>query len=158
MATKISITKDANRETIYRELIPQVSALIADEPDFIANLANTAAVLREAFGFFWVGFYLAQEDFLVLGPFQGSIACTRIAFDQGVCGNAFTKKETVIVADVDKFPRHIACSSESRSEIVVPIFKDEEAIGVLDVDSDKLDDFSNVDRIGLEKIAWLLTQ
>jgi GAF domain-containing protein len=128
--------------------------LISGEDDLIANLANVAAVLKEAFGFFWVGFYLKKGEQLVLGPFQGPLACTRINFGEGVCGHAYSTRETVIVPNVDEFPGHIACSSASKSEIVVPIFsKNGEVFGVLDVDSDRLDDFSDRDSAGLGDIV-----
>ena len=156
MAESIAFSKAANRETIYREITPQIDALIASETDVTANLANVAAVLKEALGFFWVGFYLAKEGELVLGPFQGPVACTRIGFNEGVCGHAYSNREIVIVANVDEFPGHIACSSASKSEIVVPIFVGNDVIGVLDVDSDRLDDFNEVDRIGLESIVKLI--
>ena len=157
MAESIAFSKSAIREQIYEELAPQVDALVSDEPDLIANLANVAAVLKEAFGFFWVGFYLKNGDQLVLGPFQGPLACTRIDFDKGVCGHAYTTRETVIVPDVDKFPGHIACSSAARSEIVVPMFDESgDVFAVLDVDSDRLDDFSDADRAGLERIVKLI--
>jgi GAF domain-containing protein len=156
MAEAIQFSKTASRREIYSEIEPQIAALIDGEPDVIANLANAAAVLKEAFGFFWVGFYLAKDGELVLGPFQGPVACTRIAFGQGVCGHAFTTRQTVIVPNVDEFPGHIACSSASRSEIVVPIFTGGDVIGVLDVDSDRLDDFSDIDRTGLEKIVKVI--
>jgi GAF domain-containing protein len=153
MAESIAFSKAASREQIYKELAPQVEALVAGEPDLIANLANVAAVLKEAFGFFWVGFYLKKDGQLVLGPFQGPLACTRIDFNSGVCGHAYTTRETVIVPIVDEFPGHIACSSASKSEIVVPMFDSaSEVFAVLDVDSDRLDDFSDIDRAGLERI------
>src|SRR6185295_6037927 len=117
MAETLAFSVSGDRKTRYDEITPQIEALILGESDLIANLANVAAVLREAFGFFWVGFYLKKQDQLVLGPFQGPLACTRIAFDQGVCGNAYTTQQTVIVPDVDSFPGHIACSSAARSEI-----------------------------------------
>jgi L-methionine (R)-S-oxide reductase len=154
MAESIAFSKAASREQIYEELAPQVEALVSGEPDLIANLANVAAVLKEAFGFFWVGFYLKRGDQLVLGPFQGPLACTRIDFDKGVCGHAYTTRETVIVPNVDEFPGHIVCSSVSKSEIVVPMIDgDGDVFAVLDVDSDRLDDFSDADRVGLEKIV-----
>lgn len=154
MAESIAFSKTAGREQVYNELAPQVEALVSGETDLIANLANVAAVLKEAFGFFWVGFYLKKDDQLVLGPFQGPLACTRIDFDKGVCGHAYTTRETVIVPDVEAFPGHIACSSASRSEIVVPMFDETgEVFAVLDVDSDRLDDFSDTDRVGLERIV-----
>ena len=154
MAESIAFSKAASREQIYEELAPQVEALVSGEPDVIANLANVAAVLKEAFGFFWVGFYLKRGDQLVLGPFQGPLACTRIDFDKGVCGHAYTTRETVIVPNVDEFPGHIVCSSVSKSEIVVPMIDgDGDVFAVLDVDSDRLDDFSDADRVGLERIV-----
>lgn len=158
MAESIAFSKDAGREQIYAELLPQIEALIADEPDLIANLANVAAVLKEAFGFFWVGFYLTKGEQLVLGPFQGPLACTRIAFDSGVCGHAYSTRETVIVPNVDEFPGHIACSSASKSEIVVPLISGDVVAGVLDVDSDIPDDFSTIDAVGLERVVSLITQ
>ena len=154
MAESIAFSRAASREQIYAELAPQVEALVAGEADLIANMANLAAVLKEAFRFFWVGFYLKKKDQLVLGPFQGPLACTRIDFDSGVCGHAYTTRETVIVPNVDEFPGHIACSSASKSEIVVPMFDETgEVFAVLDVDSDRLDDFSDVDRAGLEQLV-----
>lgn len=141
---------------IYSEVVPQIDALVSGETDLTANLANIAAVLKEAFGFFWVGFYLVKEGQLVLGPFQGPLACTRIDLDKGVCGHAYTTREVVIVPNVEEFPGHIACSSAARSEIVLPIFKGSEVVGVLDVDSDMLDDFSEVDRDGLMRITKVI--
>lgn len=156
MAESIAFSKSADRVTIYAELVPQVEALLSGETDTIANLANVAAVLKEAFGFFWVGFYIAKDGELVLGPFQGPLACTRIAFDKGVCGHAYSTRETVIVPDVDAFPGHIACSSAAKSEIVVPIFSGEQAVAVLDVDSDRLADFSEADSAGLNAIVRII--
>ncbi|UTA67500.1 GAF domain-containing protein [Emticicia sp. 21SJ11W-3] len=157
MAETLYIPQTATRKEIYDSLLPQVEALISTETDTIANLANIAAVLKEAFGFFWVGFYIKKENQLVLGPFQGPIACTRINFDKGVCGYCYRTRETVIVPDVDQFPGHIACSSASKSEIVVPVFDHTGQVAmVLDVDSDELDDFSEVDKEGLEKMMQLL--
>jgi L-methionine (R)-S-oxide reductase len=157
MAETIKFTPSADRQTIYEEIVPQTAALIAGETDLVANLANIAGVLRQAFGFFWVGFYLRKENQLVLGPFQGPVACTRIDFDKGVCGHAFTTERTVIVPNVDEFPGHIACASDSKSEIVVPMFAHNGVVfGVLDVDSDKTDDFSETDAIGLGQIVKLL--
>lgn len=142
----------------YRELYPQLKSLTSRETNLIANLANTAAALHQAFGFFWVGFYLVEGDQLVLGPFQGDIACTRIARGRGVCGASWQTGQTLVVPDVDAFPGHIACSSSSRSEIVVPLRNTEgEIVGVLDIDSDQLSDFTEeVDRPALEQIAELL--
>lgn len=159
MAESIFIPETQQRSEIYEALQPQIAALLADEPDLIANLANFTAVLKEAFDFFWVGFYLVKDNQLVLGPFQGPLACTRIAFDKGVCGACYTQQKTLIVPDVDAFPGHIACSSASRSEIVVPVFdKDKKVIMVLDVDSTELDDFSEQDQKGLEKLICLLEE
>ncbi|UFH54555.1 GAF domain-containing protein [Spirosoma sp. KNUC1025] len=158
MAETLVIPQTTDRRAIYDSLIPQIAALIEGETDLVANLANITAALKEAFGFFWVGFYLAKENQLVLGPFQGPIACTRIAFGKGVCGAAYTRGETILVPDVDQFPGHIACSSASKSEVVVPVFDREGNVRmVLDVDSDQLNDFSEADAKGLEQIAALIT-
>lgn len=160
MAEGLFLTKTNDRNVIYKELIPQIEALIADESDLIANLANVAAALKQAFGYFWVGFYLDnQKGELVLGPFQGPIACTRIRYDRGVCGHSFSTKKTVLVSDVDTFPGHIACSSASKSEIVLPLYNSKnDILGVLDIDSDLLDDFSKIDQIGLEKLMSILSK
>lgn len=158
MAEDITFSKGADRSTIYAEILPQIEALVEGETDVTANLANIAAVLKEALGFFWIGFYLEKEGELVLGPFQGSVACTRIAFGEGVCGHCYETRETVIVADVEKFPGHIACSSASKSEIVVPVFRGDGSIfGVLDVDSDRVDDFAEADAEGLARITGIIT-
>ena len=158
MAESVVFTRTASRAAIYAEIAPQIEALTAGEADLTANLANVAAVLKEAFGFFWVGFYLTKDGQLVLGPFQGPVACARIEFGQGVCGHAYASRETVIVPNVDQFPGHIACSSASRSEIVLPLFdRDGNVFGVLDVDSDKLDDFSHIDADGLRKVADIVS-
>jgi GAF domain-containing protein len=157
MAESLAFSKTSDRRKIYDEIAPQIAALVEGETDLVANLANISAALREAFGFFWVGFYLKKENQLVLSAFQGSIACTRIDFGRGVCGHCYTTRETVIVPNVDEFPGHIACSSASKSEIVLPIFdKSGEVFGVLDVDSDKLDDFSKTDAEGLRKIVEII--
>ena len=157
MAETLSIPQNATRRAIYDSLVPQIAALVDGEPDLIANLANITAALKEAFGFFWIGFYLKKEEQLVLGPFQGPIACTRIAFDKGVCGAAYTRRQIVVVPDVEQFPGHIACSSASKSEIVVPVFdKAGNVMMVLDVDSNALDDFSEVDADGLERVVALI--
>jgi L-methionine (R)-S-oxide reductase len=159
MAESLFIPENASRTKVYESILPQIGALVADEPDLIANLANISAVLKEAFGFFWVGFYLKKENQLVLGPFQGPLACTRINFDKGVCGYSYTTKQTIIVPNVDEFPGHIACSSASKSEIVLPAFdQNGEVLLVLDVDSDQLDDFSEVDQIWLGKIMKIIEQ
>lgn len=156
MAETLYIPQTQNRQEIYEAILPQIQALINDEPDLIANLANVSAVLKESFGYFWVGFYLVKDNQLVLGPFQGPLACTRIAFDRGVCGACYTQQKTILVPDVDAFPGHIACSSASKSEIVVPLFKNGEVIAVLDVDSDKLNDFNQIDHIGLENLMQVV--
>jgi GAF domain-containing protein len=156
MAETLYLPKTGGKEEIYQALLPQVEALISSETDLVANLANIAAALREAFGFFWVGFYVVQGQELVLGPFQGPIACTRIAYGRGVCGTAWKEKKTQLVPDVEAFPGHIACSSASKSEIVVPAFHNGEVALVLDVDSDRLDDFDSVDQKYLEELMGLL--
>ena len=157
MSDSLSLTPGATREQTYCELLPQLRIMIETEGDTIATFANLSAALREAFGFHWVGFYLVKGDELVLGPFQGPIACTRIGRGKGVCGRAWTTAQTVIVPDVEKFPGHIACSSTTRSEIVVPVFDDAGGVrAVLDIDSDKPDDFSDTDRAALERVvSWL---
>ena len=157
MAESLNISATSDRKKIYDEIAPQIAALVSSETDLTANLANITAALKEALGFFWVGFYVIKEKQLVLNAFQGPIACTRIDFDQGVCGHCYTPEKTVIVPDVEVFPGHIACSSASKSEIVLPIFnKSGEVAMVLDVDSDKLDDFSEVDAEGLRKIVEII--
>lgn len=157
MAESLALSKTKDRRVIYEELAPQIAALVEGETDLVANLANIVAALKEAFGFFWVGFYIKKENQLVLNAFQGPIACTRIDFDKGVCGHAYTTRETVIVPNVDEFPGHIACSSASKSEIVLPVFdKSGEVAMVLDVDSDKSDDFNQTDAEGLKKIVEIV--
>lgn len=157
MAESLVFSKTIDREIIYKEIVPQIEELVFGETDLTANLANIAAALKEAFDFFWVGFYLVKEEQLVVAPFQGPIACTRIDFDKGVCGHCYTTQKTVIVPKVDEFAGHIACASASKSEIVLPIFKKNgDVFGVLDVDSDKLDDFSDVDKEGLKKIVKII--
>ena len=156
MAKTLFLPQSGTKEEIYQALLPQVEALISGEQDLVANLANIAAALREAFGFFWVGFYVVQGQELVLGPFQGPIACTRIAYGRGVCGTAWKEQKTQLVPDVEAFPGHIACSSASKSEIVVPAFQDGEVFLVLDVDSDQLDDFDGVDQRYLEALMGML--
>ena len=141
----------------YEALIPQLKALIASETDQVANYANISAVLKECFGFFWVGFYRVIENELVLGPFQGPIACTRISFGKGVCGTAWKEMKTILVPDVENFPGHIACSSQTKSEIVVPVFVDGKVIAVLDVDSDLNDNFDELDVKYLEMLCGLLS-
>ena len=156
MAETLFLPQSGTKEEIYQALLPQVEALISGEQDLVANLANIAAALREAFGFFWVGFYVVQGQELVLGPFQGPIACTRIAYGRGVCGTAWKEQKTQLVPDVEAFPGHIACSSASKSEIVVPAFQNGEVFLVLDVDSNLLDDFDAVDQRYLEALMGLL--
>ena len=157
MAESLAFSKTSDRKIIYAEIVPQIESLVTGESELVANLANITAALREAFGFFWIGFYLKKENQLVLSAFQGSIACTRIDFDKGVCGHCYTTRQTVIVPDVEKFPGHIACSSAAKSEIVLPIFdKNGEIFGVLDVDSDKLADFSETDAQGLREIVRIV--
>lgn len=157
MAESLALSKTTDRKIIYDEIAPQVAALVADETDLTANLANIAAVLKEALDFFWVGFYLRKENQLVLNAFQGQIACTRIDFDKGVCGRAYTTQKIVIVPNVNEFPGHIVCASASKSEIVLPIFDERKNVfGVLDIDSDKLNDFSETDAEGLMKIVEII--
>src|SRR5688500_16243856 len=138
MAEELIISTSADKKERYKTLVPQIESLVAGESDLIANLSNIAAALKQSLGFFWVGFYLVKNNQLVLGPFQGPIACTRINFGKGVCGTSWKQKETIVVPNVDEFPGHIACSSASKSEIVLPALKNGEVALVLDVDSDKL--------------------
>lgn len=156
MAEQLILTAQDRAER-YQELIPQIKALLQGEDDLYANLSNAMAALKQAFDFFWVGVYLVKGNELVLGPFQGPIACTRIPFHKGVCGHAYTQAKTVLVPDVEQFPGHIACSSESKSEIVVPCLgPNGEVLMVLDVDSNRLNDFSNIDQEALEDLmAWM---
>lgn len=156
MSESIFIPAAATKAEKYAALLPQIEVLISDETDLIANLANISAVLKEAFGFFWVGFYLVKGDNLVLGPFQGPLACTRIGFGKGVCGAAWKYGKTQLVTDVDAFPGHIACNSASRSEIVLPAFKDGKVHLVMDIDSDQLNDFDEVDANWLEKLMRMV--
>jgi len=157
MAEELIVPTNTDRATVYKALFPQIEALVTTESDLIANLANVAAALKEAFGFFWVGFYIVKEGQLVLGPFQGPIACTRIAFNKGVCGASYSQQKTLIVPDVEEFPGHIACNSASKSEIVLPVFHRNGTVAmVLDVDSDELNDFSEVDAEELGKIIRLI--
>jgi L-methionine (R)-S-oxide reductase len=155
MAEELQITHGTKQEQ-YQALLPQVQAVLDGEPDLVANLANIAAALKEQFNWFWVGFYLIKDDELVLGPFQGPLACTRIKKGRGVCGAAWQQQKTLIVPDVEKFPGHIACNSLSRSEIVVPIFFKGQIRGVLDVDSKDLDEFDETDQAGLEQLVALI--
>jgi L-methionine (R)-S-oxide reductase len=164
MAENLVVNPAATKEEKYKTLLPQISSLIHGETDLIANLANTAAALKETFNFFWVGFYIVKNNAmpagrqeLVLGPFQGPIACTRIGLGKGVCGTSWKEKKTIIVPNVDEFPGHIACSSTSKSEIVVPVFnKQNEVVMVLDVDSDQLNSFDSTDQRFLEQVVSTL--
>jgi len=155
MAEDLSIIQGTKEEQ-YRALIPQVKALLEGEPDIVANLANTVAALKEQFGWLWIGFYLVKENELVLGPFQGPVACTRIKKGRGVCGSSWAQAKTLIVPDVEKFPGHIACSSLSRSEIVVPVIRNNEVIGVLDADSKDLNEFDETDQLYLNQIVDII--
>ena len=155
MAEDLLISKGTRQEQ-YKSLVPQIKALLEGEPDLMANLANIAAALKEQFGWFWVGFYLVKNDELVLAPFQGPVACTRIKKGRGVCGTSWAQAKTLIVPDVEKFPGHIACSSLSKSEIVVPVIRNNEVLGVLDIDSDELDQFDESDKKFLEEIVDLI--
>jgi len=155
MAEDLQIIKGTKEEQ-YQSVIPQIQALVDGEPDLVANLANISAALKEQFGWFWIGFYLVKDNELVLGPFQGPIACTRIRKGRGVCGTSWAQEKTIIVPDVEKFPGHIACSSLSRSEIVVPFFRNGQVAGVLDVDSAELDQFDETDKLFLEQIVQLI--
>ena len=156
MAESIHILENVDKEEQYLALLPQFEALIANEPNLTANMANFCAVIRTAFGHLWIGFYLVENQELVLGPFQGPVACTRIGFGKGVCGSAWKEGKTLIVNDVDLFPGHIACNSSSKSEIVVPVFNKEEIIGVLDIDSENFAEFDKTDQLYLEKFVKLI--
>src|ERR1043166_5345534 len=145
MAENLIVAASSKKAERYETLLPQIEGLIAGESDLVANLSNIAAALKQTFNFFWVGFYLVKENELVLGPFQGPIACTRIGFGKGVCGTSWKEEKTILVPDVEKFPGHIACSSDSKSEIVLPAFKNGKVFLVLDVDSDKVNDFDETD-------------
>lgn len=158
MAEELHIEASASKKEKYRQLLPQVEALISGETDLTANLANIAAALHQTFGWWWVGFYMVKDDELVLGPFQGPVACTRIRKGKGVCGTAWLRNESLLVPDVDAFPGHIACSSLSVSEIVVPVLsRDGKVAGVLDVDSERYDTLDETDVEYLEQVAGLIT-
>jgi GAF domain-containing protein len=156
MAEDLNITTSTDKAEQYQLLIPQIEALLTGEPDLIANLANVCAALKEQFKWFWVGFYMVKGDELVLGPFQGPVACTRIGLGRGVCGAAWKQEKTLIVPDVDAFPGHIACSSLSKSEIVLPLFNDGKVVAVLDVDSESFDQFDETDAVYLQQIIELV--
>lgn len=149
---------NGTKEEKYATLLPQIKAVVDGETDLIANMANVAAMLHATFGFWWTGFYRVVDGMLVLGPFQGPLACMRIRKGRGVCGTAWAEERTVVVPDVDQFPGHIACSSATRSEIVVPVFRDGEVIGVLDIDSERLATFDDTDARYLGEVASLLVQ
>lgn len=165
MSKHLDITTGTKEEK-YRALLPQIAAVISGEPDFIANMANVASMIHETFGFWWTGFYRVlpnatpkrpeEDKILVLGPFQGPLACVRIRYDRGVCGTAWAEARTIVVPDVEQFPGHIACSSASKSEIVVPLLKNGEVIAVLDIDSAELSTFDDTDRYNLEQVAEML--
>jgi len=156
MAEDLNITASTDKTEQYTTLVPQIAALLDGETDLVANLANISAALKEQFKWFWVGFYMVKNDELVLGPFQGPVACTRIKLGKGVCGVAWEQAKTLVVPDVEEFPGHIACSSLSRSEIVVPVFHNNVVAGVLDVDSELLDQFDETDALFLEQIVKLI--
>jgi L-methionine (R)-S-oxide reductase len=158
VAEDLKLSSGLNREEVYTELIPQVQALMSGENDLVANLANISAALKEAFNFLWVGFYLVKEGELVLGPYQGPVACTRIQRGKGVCGAAWQDQKSIIVPNVDEFPGHIACSSFSKSEIVLPLVVGGKVKLILDVDSDRLNDFSKIDEKYLSKILMLIEE
>ena len=150
------LLQQGNKAEQYQSLIPQIQAIVADESDVIANLANICAALKQQFNWFWIGFYLVKDNELVLGPFQGPIACTRIAKGRGVCGTAWQQQNVMIVPDVEQFPGHIACSSDSKSEIVLPVMKQNKCVAVLDIDSDTLDSFDEVDAEYLKQIVAIV--
>ena len=150
------VVVQGTKEEKYLSLLPQVKAVLEGETDLVANLANTVAMLKQQFGWLWVGFYIVKENQLVLGPFQGPLACTRIQKGKGVCGTSWAREETIIVPDVEQFPGHIACSSLSKSEIVVPVIKHREVVAVLDVDSDETDQFDATDKKYLEELVELV--
>jgi len=156
MAEELILSTAADKNERYETLIPQIKSLVDGESDLVANLSNIAAALKQTMNFFWVGFYIVKDNQLVLGPFQGPIACTRINFGKGVCGASWKEKKTILVPNVDEFPGHIACSSASKSEIVLPAFKNSEVALVLDVDSNALNDFDERDQLALEKIMRIV--
>ncbi len=156
MAEELIISPSTDKEQRYKTLLPQIKSLVEGERDLIANLSNIAGALKQTMNFFWVGFYLVKDDQLVLGPFQGPIACTRIDFGKGVCGTAWKEKRTLLVQDVEKFPGHISCNSASKSEVVLPAFKNQSVALVLDVDSDSLNDFDSIDQKALEEVMRII--
>lgn len=156
MAEDLIISSNLNKEQKYLALLPQIKALVTGENNLTANLANISAALKQTFNWWWVGFYWVDDNELVLGPFQGPIACTRIAKGKGVCGSSWLNQQTIVVPDVEKFPGHIACSAASKSEIVVPIIKINVVIGVLDCDSEHLNHYDETDRIYLEQLSQII--
>lgn len=156
MSESLHISENSSKEEKYKSLLPQLKALIEGESDTIANLANITAALKMTFDYYWIGFYIVKREELVLGPFQGTIACTRIKYGKGVCGTAWKEKRTVIVDDVDLFPGHIACDTASKSEIVIPVFRNNEVIAVLDIDSENLNTFDQTDACYLKQVVDLL--
>jgi L-methionine (R)-S-oxide reductase len=158
MTEELHIAQDLGKAQKYEQLLPQIETLMEGEDNLIANLANISAALKQTFNIWWAGFYLVEGNELVLGPFQGPIACTRIQQGKGVCGTAFAQKKTILVPDVDQFPGHIACSANSRSEIVVPIIKNSQVLMVLDVDSSAMNDFDATDQLYLEKLAEMIAE
>ncbi len=156
MAENLAISTSTKKEERYQTLIPQIESLVEGESDIVANLSNICAALKQTFNFFWVGFYLVKDRDLVLGPFQGPIACTRIGLGKGVCGASWSERRTILVPNVDEFPGHIACSSDSKSEIVLPAFKNGDVFLVLDVDSDRLNDFDETDESHLGRIMRII--
>jgi GAF domain-containing protein len=156
MAEELIVSSSKDKRERYETLLPQIKSLVQGEDDIVANLANIAAALKETMNFFWVGFYLVKNDELVLGPFQGPIACTRIGFGKGVCGTSWKEERIILVPDVDQFPGHIACSSASKSEIVLPAFKNQKVALILDVDSDQINDFDEIDEHNLSEVMKLV--
>lgn len=155
MAEELNIAK-GSKEDKYKELLPQIKALVESDDNLVGNMANVAAALKQTFGFFWVGFYVVKADMLRLAPFQGPVACSKILYGKGVCGTVWKEKRTIIVPDVEQFPGHISCNSASKSEIVVPIIRNKEVKAVLDIDSDTLNSFDDIDALYLERICDLL--
>jgi GAF domain-containing protein len=156
MAEELIVSSNLNKEEVYLALLPQIKALVTGESNLTANLANISAALKQTFNWWWVGFYLIENNELVLGPFQGPIACTRIKKGKGVCGASWLNQQTIVVPDVEKFPGHIACSVASKSEIVVPIIKNNIVIGVLDCDSEQLNHYDEIDRIYIEQLCLMI--
>lgn len=156
MSEQLIIAASTDKAGRYKTLVPQIESLVSGEADVVANLSNVAAALKQTMNFFWVGFYLVKQNELVLGPFQGPIACTRIALGKGVCGTSWEEKKVIVVQNVDEFPGHIACSSDSKSEIVLPAFKNNEVALVLDVDSDAVNDFDKTDELYLQQVIRII--